>query len=183
MTRALGNRPYLGCYVLGASIFLLGLIRDALYERALTRQPTWELMQHPAIQAAAIVSFISGSVLVGSSMWVLGVTGTYLGDYFGILMPAMVTGFPFNVVADPMYVGSTMCFAASALWYAKPAGLALTLLVAVVYTVALRFEGYVALPGSPLAPRLLTHTFCSDHLRRTSTRKLPRRRALKLRVR
>ena len=24
--------------------------------------------------------------------------------------------FPFNVLRDPMYVGSTMCFAATALW-------------------------------------------------------------------
>jgi len=27
-----------------------------------------------------------GGLLVGSSMWRLGVTGTYLGDYFGILV-------------------------------------------------------------------------------------------------
>lgn len=50
-------------------------------------------------------------------MYALGVTGTYLGDYFGILMDDMVTGFPFNVVADPMYVGSGLSFFAVALWY------------------------------------------------------------------
>jgi phosphatidylethanolamine N-methyltransferase len=44
------------------------------------------------------------------------VTGTFLGDYFGILMSARVEGFPFNVLRDPMYVGSTLCFAATALW-------------------------------------------------------------------
>jgi phosphatidylethanolamine N-methyltransferase len=66
-----------------------------------------------------------------------------LGDYFGILMSARVTGFPFNVVENPMYVGSTMCFAATALWYSSPAGLLLTLLVHIVYAVALRYEGYV----------------------------------------
>ena len=51
-----------------------------------------------------------------TSMYALGVTGTYLGDYFGILMDDMVTGFPFNVVPDPMYVGSTISFFAVALW-------------------------------------------------------------------
>lgn len=42
--------------------------------------------------------------------------GTFLGDYFGILMDHKVEGFPFNLLSDPMYDGSTMCFAATALW-------------------------------------------------------------------
>lgn len=33
-----------------------------------------------------MILFAWGSTLVVSSMWKLGVTGTYLGDYFGILM-------------------------------------------------------------------------------------------------
>lgn len=75
-------------------------------------------------------------------MWALGVTGTYLGDYFGILMDAKVTGFPFNVMDAPMYWGSTMSFLATALWYQKPAGILLTGLVAGVYQIALGFEEY-----------------------------------------
>lgn len=50
-------------------------------------------------------------------MWALGITGTYLGDYFGILMDDIVTGFPFNVMGDPMYWGSSMCFVGVALWW------------------------------------------------------------------
>ena len=73
-------------------------------------------------------------------MWALGITGTYLGDYFGILMDDMVTGFPFNVSGAPMYHGSAMSFAGTALWFGKPAGLALTALVLLAYSVALRFE-------------------------------------------
>ena len=73
-------------------------------------------------------------------MWALGITGTYLGDYFGILMDDIVTGFPFNVSGAPMYHGSTMSFAGTALWFGKPAGLLLTALVFVAYEVALRFE-------------------------------------------
>lgn len=30
ITKLLGNRPYYGCYLLGASIFLLGIVRDHL---------------------------------------------------------------------------------------------------------------------------------------------------------
>lgn len=66
------------------------------------------------------------------------------GDYFGILMDARVTGFPFSVTDAPMYYGSTMSFLAVALWFAKPAGIVLTLLVFVVYKFALMFEEYVS---------------------------------------
>jgi methylene-fatty-acyl-phospholipid synthase len=84
--------------------------------------------------------FLSGNILVLSSMWALGVTGTYLGDYFGILMDEMVTGFPFDVTSSPMYLGSTLSFLATALWFGKPAGVLLTALVYVTYQIALKFE-------------------------------------------
>lgn len=75
-----------------------------------------------------------------SSMWALGITGTYLGDYFGILMDDIVTGFPFNVTDAPMYYGSTMSFLGTAVLFGKPAGVLLTAEVLVVYLIALRFE-------------------------------------------
>lgn len=67
--------------------------------------------------------------------------GTYLGDYFGILMSHRVTGFPFNVLNDPMYVGSAMTHLGTALWKQSPVGIALSFWIFVVYTLALRFEG------------------------------------------
>lgn len=73
-------------------------------------------------------------------MYALGVTGTYLGDYFGILMSERVTSFPFSVCDAPMYVGSTLSFLGTALWYGKPAGVVLTGVVWAAYSVALRFE-------------------------------------------
>ena len=115
-------------------------MRDFLYERALRAQPSHPLLSGPYVDAAAYTLLISGNVLVLSSTWALGITGTFLGDYFGILMDDIVTGFPFNVTDAPMYYGSTMSFLGSALLYGKPAGLLLTLEVLVVYLVALRFE-------------------------------------------
>lgn len=87
------------------------------------------------------IMFVIGQVFVVTSTYALGITGTFLGDYFGILMDHRVEGFPFNVLRDPMYVGSTLCFAATALWYECPAGLLVTLYVYIVYVIALRFEG------------------------------------------
>ena len=93
--------------------------------------------------------------------------GTYLGDYFGILMDHRVEGFPFNILTDPMYDGSTMCFVAIALWYAprrdnclgfvpntstpftrygRPSGLFISAFIYIVYGIALRFEGFVSIP-------------------------------------
>lgn len=56
-------------------------------------------------------------VLIHCSFVSLGITGTFLGDYFGILMKEKVTGFPFNITNDPMYNGSSLLFLADAIAY------------------------------------------------------------------
>jgi phosphatidylethanolamine N-methyltransferase len=117
------------------------ILRNVSYERAIRDQPTHPLlMDSSLIKPLAGALFASGNILVLSSMWALGVTGTYLGDYFGILMDEMVTGFPFNVTGSPMYWGSTMSFLGTALWFGKPAGLLLTLEVFATYWIALKYE-------------------------------------------
>jgi methylene-fatty-acyl-phospholipid synthase len=140
LTKLAGGNRYLGCYILAVTIFSLGIFRDYLYEQALRAQPSHPLLDTAEAKYLAAGLFAVGNVLVVSSMWALGVTGTYLGDYFGILMDAKVTGFPFNVTDAPMYYGSTMSFLGTAIWFGKPAGVLLTLEVLVVYLIALRFE-------------------------------------------
>lgn len=148
--------PYYGCYVLAVAIFSLGIIRDLVYvlvsflwiyelmrryERALRLQPAHPALSHPLVQALAYTLIGLGQLFVITSIYALGVTGTYLGDYFGILMSSRVTGFPFNVLNDPMYVGSTLAFIGGALLYRSPAGLGISVLVWVVYSIALKYEG------------------------------------------
>lgn len=116
ISRILNGNRYLGCYLLAATIFSLGILRDHLYMNALKDQPIHPLLTLPAVKVVAAALVAAGNIFVISSMWALGVTGTYLGDYFGILMDDMVTGFPFNVMGDPMYWGSSMSFAGVALW-------------------------------------------------------------------
>jgi len=121
------------------------MLRDTLYHNALRSQPTVPLLPNDAplnlhiLIPAAL--FLTGQVFVVTSTYALGITGTFLGDYFGILMDHRVEGFPFNVVENPMYVGSTLSFAATALWYEKPAGLLITLYVYLAYKIALSYEG------------------------------------------
>ncbi|GEQ72739.1 hypothetical protein JCM33374_g6427 [Metschnikowia sp. JCM 33374] len=140
LSRAVGG-AYRGCYLLAFTIFSLGIFRDHVYHKALLAQPTYEpLVESSLVRALAVATFAFGNVLVLSSMWALGVTGTYLGDYFGILMKDRVTSFPFNINDNPMYNGSTLCFLGTALWYGKPTGILVSAFVYVMYRVALLFE-------------------------------------------
>ncbi|KIJ13279.1 hypothetical protein PAXINDRAFT_170558 [Paxillus involutus ATCC 200175] len=141
ITRTFGGNARYGCYFLAAMIFSFGMLRDHLYQRALADQPRVPLLPEPYATLVPVIMFALGQIFVVTSTYALGITGTFLGDYFGILMDHRVEGFPFNVLRDPMYVGSTLCFTATALWYERPAGLLVTLYVYIVYVIALRFEG------------------------------------------
>ncbi|KAI5118726.1 hypothetical protein M0805_004524 [Coniferiporia weirii] len=145
LTRVFGGNTKAGCYFLALMIFSFGILRDSLYHRALEEQPSHPLLPRDLPFnlhiVLPVVLFAVGQTLVVTSTWALGITGTFLGDYFGILMDKRVEGFPFNVVENPMYTGSTLCFAATALWFEKPAGLLVTLYVHICYAIALRFEG------------------------------------------
>ncbi|TPX10164.1 uncharacterized protein E0L32_001361 [Thyridium curvatum] len=140
LTKLFGGRSQTACYGLAATIFSIGIVRDLLYERALRHQPSHPLLDSDLVTYIGYALLACGNILVISSTWALGITGTFLGDYFGILMDDIVTGFPFNVTDAPMYYGSTMSFLGSALVYSKPAGILLTGWVLLVYLVALRFE-------------------------------------------
>ncbi|KAL2203005.1 phospholipid methyltransferase [Sarocladium strictum] len=140
LTNLFGGRSLTACYALAATIFSLGCVRDYIFKTAIFEQPTHPLLLSLPVQAAGYTLLGCGQVLVVSSTWVLGITGTFLGDYFGILMDEMVTGFPFNVTGAPMYWGSSMSFLGTALIYGKPAGILLTAWVVVVYLIALSFE-------------------------------------------
>jgi phosphatidylethanolamine N-methyltransferase len=140
LTKLAGGNSRNACYGLAVTIFSLGIFRDFLYERALRSQPSHPLLETALANYAAYTLLACGNVLVLSSMWALGVIGTYLGDYFGFLMDEMVTGFPFNICSAPMYYGSTMSFLGTAILFGKPAGILLTIEVFAVYLIALRFE-------------------------------------------
>lgn len=140
LTRLFGGNRQIACYFLAATIFSLGIVRDLLYERALRNQPSHPLLDTDLATYIGYALIGCGNILVVSSTWQLGITGTFLGDYFGILMDDMVTGFPFSVTDAPMYYGSTMSFLGASFVYGKPAGVWLTAWVLMVYKVALSYE-------------------------------------------
>lgn len=145
LSRLLGS-PRRGCYLLATWIFTSSLYRDVLFTKAVMMNNDSVLTNDSNtkgyVAAAGKALTGMGAVLVVSSMYRLGVTGTYLGDYFGFLMSARVSGFPFNVCSDPMYAGATMQFVGLALAANSHVGVTLSGLVAAVYYVATKwFEG------------------------------------------
>uniref|UniRef100_A0ABK0LV85 Phosphatidylethanolamine N-methyltransferase n=1 Tax=Rattus norvegicus TaxID=10116 RepID=A0ABK0LV85_RAT len=139
LSRAFGS-PYLACYSLGSIILLLNILRSHCFTQAMMSQPKMEGLDSHTIYFLGLALLGWGLVFVLSSFYALGFTGTFLGDYFGILKESRVTTFPFSVLDNPMYWGSTANYLGWALMHASPTGLLLTVLVALVYVVALLFE-------------------------------------------
>lgn len=140
LTRLFGS-PYTACYFLGFLILLLNVYRSHSITVAMKGQPRLDMLDNVQVYytGAALVAF--GSLFVISSFLALGFTGTFLGDYFGILMDQKVTGFPFNVMDNPMYWGSTANYLGLALMNASPVGLVLTAVVGLSYWIAIAYEG------------------------------------------
>ena len=130
------------CYLLTIWIFSFSSYRDYLIRQTIQQQPKLLVSGYYAstLPLLSILIFLLGQVFVLSSFYKLGITGTFLGDYCGILMSAPVTTFPFNVLNNPMYVGSTLSFLAMALYYSSPVGVLLAIEVYLVYQIAQLFE-------------------------------------------
>jgi methylene-fatty-acyl-phospholipid synthase len=101
-------------------------------------QPTLPALDTPLNGYVSLALIVVGMQFVFTSFWALGFNGTFLGaprqairyfscfpahfaraagDYCGILMTARVTGYPYTLLDNPMYVGSTMAFLGRALGF------------------------------------------------------------------
>lgn len=108
-------KPRYGVYALAVWIFFAGLYRDALFNLAIERQDKVDALGSLPFRASAVLLIVVGVIFVLSAFYQLGICGTYLGDYFGILMDQKVTAFPFNIRSNPMYDGSTLIFLGKAI--------------------------------------------------------------------
>ncbi|XP_052787153.1 phosphatidylethanolamine N-methyltransferase-like [Mya arenaria] len=139
-SRLIRNK-YVACFLLGASIFILGIYRDMRFNYALDSQPRCYILQQNWLLWSGYFCMLVGTTLVVTSYYRLGFYGTFLGDYFGILMEEKVNSFPFSIIDNPMYWGSFLNFLGGALIKASLAGVILSLVVGVCYTIATMFEG------------------------------------------
>jgi len=141
-TRLFGSK-FRGCYVIALYIFCFSFYRNLAFNWAINDQPKFEITN---IYLDYFLDFISlslnigGIVFVFTSSWALGILGTYNGDYFRILMEERITQFPFSILSNPMYVGSTMLFFGRAIWQTSPAGILLSIWVSLIYRLGTLFE-------------------------------------------
>ena len=155
LTRLFRGHNMAACIVNGIIIFVIGLTRDNLYNMMLGNQPRFtpiENMLEPVYDRQLIeliINIVAGVILaIGCTLVLgayirLGLIGTYLGDYFGILLPEKITGFPFNVTTCPMYDGSSLNFLAFALYNRSIVGFGVAIFVYICYHVACIFEEFV----------------------------------------
>ena len=99
ITRLSNNNPRHGCYLLAVLIFSFGILRDSLYHQALADQPRVPLLPEPFSIYVPMILFFSGQLFVITSTWALGITGTFLGDYFGILMDHRVVASVMGMIS------------------------------------------------------------------------------------
>jgi phosphatidylethanolamine N-methyltransferase len=133
---------YFICYFLAIWIFSFSSYRDYLLRQTIQNQPKLPVLEEyfHYFEIIAMIIFLLGQIFVLLSFYKLGITGTFLGDYCGILMDKPVTTFPFNILNNPMYVGSTLSFFALSLYNVSPVGVLLTVQIYIVYRIALLFE-------------------------------------------
>jgi len=152
LTRLFGGHNKAACIVNGIIIFVIGLTRDYIYNVMITNQPRFTPIENMlqgtydretielVINIIAGILLVIGNTLVLGAYIRLGLIGTYLGDYFGILLPEKITGFPFNVSSCPMYDGSSINFLAFAIYNRSIVGFFVAVFVYICYHIACIFE-------------------------------------------
>eukprot|EP00689_Sawyeria_marylandensis_P001720 EC822294.1.p1 GENE.EC822294.1~~EC822294.1.p1 ORF type:complete len:201 (+),score=76.95 EC822294.1:1-603(+) len=146
LTKFFGNK-YKACYAFAFWVWCWSMFRDYAAGKACFNQPRYDWMSNIFVVALGYITGIVGYVLVAATYFRLGVTGTYAGDYFGILFNERIVGFPFNYFNNPMYFGAVLNFLSGAILARSIVGVFLSLEVALVYKIVLYFEepftGYI----------------------------------------
>lgn len=102
------RKPIIGVYLSAIIVATLSVFRSAIFTIAMREQPVWNELDDPIIHAVSGAAFVMGLTFFIGAYYRLQITGTYLGDYFGILRDERITKFPFSVLDNPMYDGSSI---------------------------------------------------------------------------
>lgn len=133
--------PKRGVAALAICILSMNTLRTTIFHTIIDSHSACAILQNDVCNAIGYLLMTVGAVLVISSSYRLGFFCSFMGDYFGILLDSRVTGFPFNVIDDPMYVGSGLVYLGIAFQHASMFGFLLTGCIAISYAIALMFEG------------------------------------------
>ncbi|XP_067949088.1 phosphatidylethanolamine N-methyltransferase-like [Watersipora subatra] len=115
--------------------------RNYYINEAVDKQPKFETPFNDELMVVGYCIMGVGAMFVVTSFLRLGWFGTWHGDHFGILLSERVTGFPFNVLDDPMYDGAVLIFIGMGIGKRSIAGLGLAFFTQLVYKVTEMVEG------------------------------------------
>jgi phosphatidylethanolamine N-methyltransferase len=120
----------------------MGIFRNYIFDKAISRQTVYPIDAEysQTVYLIGYALFIFGAILVIMAYYRLGIHGIYYADYFGVLMKEKVTAFPYNLVDNPLYIGSTSVFLGLTVIHRSPAGFLLTILVWFMYKLASLME-------------------------------------------
>ena len=127
-------------YIHTIIIFSFGLSRDFLYKYVVNTSNFFPLIDNQYMTYTGYMILLIGIILVSSATYKLGLIGTFNGDAYGFLLPSIIKSFPFNLFNAPMYLGSTLNFLGYAIINKSLTGIALTILVGIVYFCGNIFE-------------------------------------------
>ncbi|EDQ88041.1 uncharacterized protein MONBRDRAFT_33076 [Monosiga brevicollis MX1] len=95
---------------------------------------------HNIFFAVGAATVLVGTVLTSASFIRLGIFGTYMGEFFGVMLSEKITTFPFDVVDNPMYFGSSLMHIGLAIMEQSPVGVVLGAVVFWWYYMAALYE-------------------------------------------
>ncbi|NXY46951.1 PEMT methyltransferase, partial [Ceuthmochares aereus] len=136
LSRVFGS-PRAACYTLGAVILMLNCVRSHCFTEAMKRQPKLESLDCHWAYYLGLAVLAVGTLFVISSFLALGFTGTFLES--ALLEPSVSFHFLSQVLHKPVYLPDPFLLFQNR--HASPAGLLLTAVVAISYTIAMLYEG------------------------------------------
>ena len=138
ITKICGNNNLLAADIFAHILIEMGIFRNYMFTRTMNNTPHMEFFETTEMFITIISSIlIACSVfIVAGSYWQLGIHGIYYADYFGILMDEKVTEFPYNILENPLYIGSQSLFFSLALYNRSPTGIFMFVVASIMYRVA-----------------------------------------------
>ena len=134
--------PRAGVVLVACIVMVNNSIRTSFFHYIVGKSSKLQFLEHNIGATAAGYLIVGvGVLLVLSSAWRLGFFCTFLGDYFGILLDAKVTGFPFNIVDHPMFWGSFLIYVGDSVLCASAVAFLLSLFIGLSFAIAAVFEG------------------------------------------
>lgn len=132
--------PRRGVFLLAMGILSMNYLRTTLFHKVVNSHAICEPMESSIFDILGYLLIAAGTIFVVFSSYQLGFFCSFMGDYFGLLLDKKVTNFPFNVVDDPMYVGSVLVYLGLSFLHASIVGFILTGFIALSYVIAVLFE-------------------------------------------